>query len=244
MLLLRLVLFWCLWAVWTIFMGTAGLAGWPMLRGPRFTCIQRIWGRGTLQLLRHVVGLEYRLTGETHLLAAGQPILWASQHQSAWETVAFAALVPRLRFVIKRELLLIPFYGWYHRMARMIAVDRDGGMSALKEMVACVKDSLAEGYPVLIYPEGTRVPFGETRPLLPGVAALYTEVKMPVVPVVLDSGRVWPKGLWMRPGLVTVRILPPILPGLPRKAFQTQLAEQLQQPAVVAEHAARTEHHN
>jgi 1-acyl-sn-glycerol-3-phosphate acyltransferase len=224
--LLRLGLFWCLWALWTIVMGTAGLVGWPVLRGPRFTWIQRIWGRGTLWLLRWLIGLDYRLTGETALLHTG-PFLWASQHQSAWETLAFAALVPRLRFVIKRELLRIPFYGWYHRMAQMIAVDREGGMSALKEMVTKVKQSLAEGYPVLIYPEGTRVPFGEQRPLLPGVAALYTEVHVPVVPVVIDSGRFWPKGLRIQPGLITVRILPPIPPGLSRKAFQAQLAEQL-----------------
>ena len=228
--LLRLILFWCLWALWTIVLGTVGLVSWPVLRGPRLTVIQRVWGRGTLGLLRSVVGLDYRLTGETHLLRSGEALLWASQHQSAWETLAFAALVPRLRFVIKRELLRIPFYGWYHRMAKMIAVDRDGGMSALKDMVGKVKESLAEGYPVLIYPEGTRVPFGETRPLLPGIAALYTEVERPVVPVVLDSGRLWPKGLRIRPGRVTVRILPPIPPGLPRKAFQAELATRLQQP--------------
>ena len=220
----RVTVFWFAWALWTVIMGTAGLVAWPVLRGPRFMWIQRVWGRGTLGLLRRVVGLDFRLTGETHLLRERR-ILWASQHQSAWETLAFAALVPQLRFVIKKELLRIPFYGWYHRMARMIAIDRDGGMAALRDMVARVRESLADGHPVLIYPEGTRVPFGEQRPLLPGVAALYTEVDVPVVPVVLDSGRFWPKGLRIKPGMITVQILPPIPPGLPRKVFQARLVE-------------------
>jgi 1-acyl-sn-glycerol-3-phosphate acyltransferase len=226
MTVLRLVLFWLLWALCTIVLGTVALVLCPFQRGGRLMWVQRRWAQVTLWLVAQLVGLRFRLTGEVQLLhtAGRQPCLWASQHQSAWETLAFAALVPRLRFVIKRELLRIPFYGWYHRLAGMVAVDRDGGMAALRDMVAGVRRSLADGHPVLIYPEGTRVPWGEQRPLLPGVAALYTEAQVPVIPVTLDSGRFWPKGLNIRPGLITVTLHPPIPPGLPRKAFQAELA--------------------
>jgi 1-acyl-sn-glycerol-3-phosphate acyltransferase len=137
-------------------------------------------------------------------------------------------------FVLKRELLSIPLFGWYLRKVGMIAVDRAAGASALRNMARQASEAFAEGRSILIFPEGTRVPPGESRPYHPGVAALYTQLKVPVVPVALNSGLFWGRRSFVkRPGTVTVQFLPPIPPGLDRKAFMRELESRIEAAAMV-----------
>ena len=151
----------------------------------------RLWARGVMALLARLVGLRHQVRGSGHLPAG--PVVLAAKHQSAWDTVIFYLLFDGPVYVLKKELLAIPIAGWYLRRVGMVAVDRRGGASALKAMIAGVEAALADGRAVVIFPEGTRTAPGERRPYHPGVAALYTRLAAPVVPVALNSGLFWPR---------------------------------------------------
>jgi 1-acyl-sn-glycerol-3-phosphate acyltransferase len=131
--------------------------------------------------------------------------------------------------VIKRELGWIPAYGWYALKAGMIPVDRSAGASALKKMVAAAERALADGRPIVIFPEGTRTAIGVRRPYQPGVAALYRQLGVPLVPVAVNSGLFWTRRSWLRrPGRIVVDILPPIPPGRDRKSVMAALEESIE----------------
>lgn len=202
---------------WTVLLlpvgAIAGLCGPAAVRA-----VSRFWAQGALGLLGAIAGVRHRVVGREHLPAG--PVMLAIKHQSAWETIALNLVLRDPAFVLKQELTRIPVFGWLLRRAGMIAVDRDGGAAALRGMVAAARARLAEGRPIVIFPEGTRVPPGERRPYHPGVAALYGALDVPVVPVALDSGRFWPRrDMRMAGGTITLAFLPPIAPGLARRAF-------------------------
>ena len=186
-----------------------------------------IWVNGTLFLLRTICGLSHRVVGEANIPAGAALI--AAKHQSIWETLAFVAIFKRPIFIMKKELVSVPFYGWYLHRIGMIAIDRDGGTKAMRQMIAQTRDRLARGQHVIIFPEGTRTQPGEHRSFHPGVAALYRQLDQPVVPVALDSGLFWPgRTFSQRPGVITVEILPPIPPGLERRQFMARLEGDIQ----------------
>lgn len=221
---LRAALFNLAFALWTVVLGIACL---PVLLGPPRVVhrVGRLWVRGTLLLLRWIVGLEHEVRGR---LADG-PAIYACKHQSAWETLALTVLVPDCAFVLKRELYWVPLVGWYLARAGMIAVDRKAGMKALKALVEQGREVLADRRPIVIFPEGTRTAPGQTRPYHPGVAALYEQLGVDVVPVALNSGHFWPRRSFLkRPGRISVAFLEPIPAGLPRKAFMTRLSEAIE----------------
>src|SRR5690606_21388864 len=146
----------------------------------------------------------------------------AAKHQSAWDTMAFYWVLDDAAYVLKKELLSIPLYGWCARKARMIGVDRSGGAKALRAMVEQAQNCLAEGRPIVIFPEGTRTAPGRRSAYHPGIAALYTRLGVPVVPVALNSGLFWGRRSFIKqPGRIVVQFLPPIPPGLERRAFMT-----------------------
>ena len=159
------------------------------------------------------------------------PAILAAKHQSAWDTIVFYRVLDADPvYVLKRELTWIPILGWYLRRVGMVAVDRKGGAAALRRMTATAHAALAEGRRIVIFPEGTRTAPGARRPYHPGVAALYAATDVPVVPVALDSGRYWPRrGFLKRPGTITLRILPPLPPGLARKAFVAELEHRIEE---------------
>ncbi len=151
------------------------------------------------------------------------------KHQSAWDTLAVPVLFGDVGIVIKRELLWIPCYGWYARKAGMIPVDRGAGAAALRGMLGRARAVMAEGRPIVIFPEGTRTAVGTRRPYHPGVAALYTQLDLPVVPVALNSGLFWPRRSFLkRPGRIVVEALAPLPPGLERKAFLAELQSRIE----------------
>jgi 1-acyl-sn-glycerol-3-phosphate acyltransferase len=151
-------------------------------------------------------------------------VLVAAKHQSMFETIDFLLLLDRPAVVLKRELADLPGWGAIARQYGVIPVDREGGAAALRRMLKAAQAAVAAGRPILIFPEGTRVPMGEQPPLQPGFAGLYKSLAIPVVPVALDSGRVWPRRSFVkRPGIVTMRVGETIPPGLPRREVEERV---------------------
>lgn len=190
-----------------------------LLLPPRyFWPAARLWVRLTLLGLRLICGLESRLEGQKHLpQGAG---LVAAKHQSAWDTLIFALLLPAPAMVLKRELLHVPFFGWYLRHLNMIAIDRRRGAAALQDMLRQARARLAEGRQIVIFPEGTRTAPGVVGRYQSGIAALYKALAVPVTPVALNSGRYWGRRAFnKRPGTIRLQALPPIPAGLERARF-------------------------
>lgn len=201
----------------------------PLLLGPRAWVLGagRVWIKVSFWLLRFIIGLDYRERG-TENLPTG-PAIVAVKHQSAWETLYLSLALSHPAFILKRELTWIPLFGWYLRKVGMIAVDRSGKAAALKQMVRQAQDAFAQGRQVVIFPEGTRVAPGQHKPYQPGIAALYSQLKVPVVPVALNSGLFWGRKAFLkRPGTLTVQYLPTIPAGLDRKLFMKRLEEQIE----------------
>ena len=226
MTLLRSLFFNLAFYAWTAFLGIAAL---PMLLAPRARVMRfgRWWSRTVLDLARAIAGIDYELRGAEHL--PGGPAIIAMKHQSAWDTLGAPALFGDVAIVLKRELLWIPCYGWYARKAGMVPIDRGAGATALKAMVRRAREVVAERRPIVIFPEGTRTAVGAKRPYHPGVAALYTQLGLPVVPVAVNSGLFWPRRRFLkRPGRIIVEVLPPLPPGLDRKAFIAELQSRIE----------------
>ena len=152
------------------------------------------------------------------------PLLVSSKHQSLWETFALLPLLSDPAYIMKRELMWIPFFGWYAWKAGMIPVDRSKGSQALADMNACARRELARDRQIIIFPEGTRRPPGAEPRYKYGVAHLYAETGVPCLPVALNSGLFWPRRSLRRyPGTVRVEVLDPIPPGLGKDAFFERL---------------------
>ena len=187
----------------------------------------KFWSAFTMTALKWVVGLRWEVRGLENL--PNRPCIFASKHQSAWETGIFYQLVSDPSYILKKELLSIPFFGWYIARGGAIAIDRKAGASALKLMISGAQDRLARGQNVVIFPEGTRAAPGKPGTYHPGVAALYKGVDAPVVPVALNSGVFWPRRSFLkRPGCITIEFLPAIEPGLDRKAFMSELKARIE----------------
>lgn len=221
---LRSVAFGLAMALWTMLLGTVLL---PMLLAPRpvVRVLIRFWARTVLAMLRGICGIRWTCP-DTEALAAlcrGEAQLLAVKHQSAWETIIFLTLLPDPCYVLKQELLRIPFYGWFTARAGMIAIDRSGGGTAMKQMLTAAGRAVARGRTVIIFPEGTRLPPGRHGSIHPGVVALHRHLDVPIIPVAHDSGLYWQKGT-KRPGTIVLRVLPPILAGGDRRQTADRLA--------------------
>ncbi len=201
----------------------------PTLVMPRRAVIEmaRIWGRTTLWLLRNVcrIGVEWR--GLDKIPPGG--VLIAAKHQSIWETFALVTLLPDPTFIVKRELLWIPLFGWCIRRAGMIPIDRGNGKAALSAMLVHARKAIADGRQIVIFPEGTRRAPGAPPKYKSGVGHLYEAIGAPCVPIALNSGLFWPRRRFLRyPGTVLVEVLDPIPPGLDRDAFLAELERDLE----------------
>lgn len=178
-----------------------------------------LWADTLYWSARLIVGIDMRIEGEMPTGGA----LFAAKHQSIYETIALVRVLEAPAMVMKRELSEIPVWGWSARHYGMIVVDRAASASALRGMMKEARATLAGGRTVLIFPEGTRVDVGETPPLKSGLAGLYRMLGLPVVPIALDSGHVWPLKGPMRPGIVTVRFGEAIPTGLPRDELEARV---------------------
>ena len=154
-------------------------------------------------------------------------MLIAAKHMSMWDTLALNLVLGGPAFVLKRELLLVPFFGWYLWKAGMIAIDRSAGPSALRKMTAAARRAFARHRSVLIFPEGTRKKPGDTPDYKPGAAGLYGQLGVACVPVALNSGLFW-TGFVKKPGVILVEFLEPIPTGLKRPAFMDLLETRIE----------------
>lgn len=178
------------------------------------------WARWHRLCARLMLGIRTCIEGE---LPSGA-VLVAAKHQSMYETVEMLMLLDTPAVVLKRELADVPGWGWVARAYGVIPVDRAGGATALRRMLKAAREAAAAGRPIVIYPEGTRVRPGEQPLLQPGFAGLYRALDLPVIPVALDSGRLWPRGRFTkRPGVVTMRIGKAIPPGLSRAEIESRV---------------------
>jgi 1-acyl-sn-glycerol-3-phosphate acyltransferase len=196
-------------------------ASMPFGRGP-VRAIADAWARFHGWCVRVLLGIGTRIEGR---IPAG-PALVAAKHQSMFETLELITLLDTPAVVMKHELTQIPLWGRLTKRYGIIPIDRAGGAKALREMLRQAQAAIGEGRPIVIFPEGTRVPLGEKPPLQSGFAGLYRALNLPVIPLALDSGRVWPRhGFVKRSGTITLRFGEPIPPGLPRKEIEARVHE-------------------
>lgn len=194
----------------TPFYSLIALATFPLPPLTRYRIIS-YWARFMLFLARVICGIRYRVIGPERIPQT--PCIVLSKHQSAWETMAFQQIFPPQVWVLKRELLRIPFFGWGLAMTSPIAIDRSAGVDALKQTLTQGKDRLAKGFWIVIFPEGTRIPPGKKGKYQVGGAWLATHTGTPVVPVAHNAGEFWGRNAFLKfPGTITVSIGEPIDP--------------------------------
>lgn len=187
----------------------------------------RFWARFVLFGLRWIAGVKVEFRGLEHRPTGAA--LMAGKHQSMLDVIAPFAILPDNCFIMKKELMPLPFFGWFAWKTRMIAVDRSAHAKALKDMVKQARARHAEGRQILIFPEGTRAEVGAAPDYKPGIAALYRDLDVPCTPIATNSGQHWPAhGFRRHPGTVVYEFLPPVPAGLKRAEFMAQLEETLE----------------
>ncbi|MGB8842066.1 MAG: lysophospholipid acyltransferase family protein [Aliidongia sp.] len=193
---------------------------WAVWYSERWTDVLVAW-------LKVTVGLDHVIVGRENL--PSEPYIIAAKHQSAFDTLVLNRLAHDPAIVLKRELTLIPIFGWYLVRPGHIVVDRKAGASAVRKLIAQARSVVAEGRSIAIFPEGTRGPVGGSLPYQPGVAALYSQLGIPLVPVALDSGLFWRRNSFgKQPGRIVIEILPPINPGLDRRYVLGELERRIE----------------
>lgn len=241
MIFLRSLLFNVAFGLWTMAITLMALL---LLPAPRrwILAVGRWWAAGMVWLLRVLCGITHEVRGEL----PPAPAIVASKHQSSWDTLILPLLLRDPALVMKRELLFIPLLGICLWRAGHIPVDRKGGARSLRGMIKESRRAVQERRSIVIYPEGTRTTPGERRPYFPGVLALYTQLKLPVVPVALNSGCFWGRRQFLkRPGRIVIEFLEPLPAGAHRRdlvptleAVTEAASERLRQEAVAERFAA------
>ncbi|APG61506.1 1-acyl-sn-glycerol-3-phosphate acyltransferase [Sphingorhabdus lutea] len=181
--------------------------------------IVRGWSKYHLFIVRWILGIKLVVKGQ---LTPG-PVLYVVKHESMFETVDTLRFFDWPAVIAKKELFAIPLWGRAARSYGMIEADREGGAKALRRMMEAAKAAIAQGRPIILFPEGTRVKTGEMPPLQSGFAGLYKMLKLPVVPIALDSGKLMPRtGPWSS-GVLTYHICEMIPAGLPREEAEARV---------------------
>jgi 1-acyl-sn-glycerol-3-phosphate acyltransferase len=195
-----------------------GLAAGLLGEAPMRAMVQA-WAWSNHWAVRWILGIRVRVDGA---IPPG-PALIAVKHQSMFETVEMVLIARTPVIVLKRELAQLPLFGWMTRRYGIIPVDREAGAKALREMLTLGRKATDAGRPIIIYPEGTRVPPGERPELRPGFAGLYRGLGVPVVPVAMNSGHLWGPGRIKRPGVITFIVGEPIPSGLKRDEIERRV---------------------
>ena len=221
----RSVLFVALFYLWS---AAVAIGFTPLLLGPPRPILGmfRLWSSGILVLLR-ICGVRVEVRGRQHIPTGAA--LVAPKHQCMLDVFAQFSVLPATCFVMKQELMWIPWFGWYAARVRQIVIKREERAAALKKLVREAKQRFAEGRQVVIFPEGTRTAPGKGGEYKPGIAALYREIEVPVHPVATNSGVHWPAhGFLRKPGTIVFEYLEPIPPGLKRAEFMRLLQERIE----------------
>jgi 1-acyl-sn-glycerol-3-phosphate acyltransferase len=222
----RSLIYVALFYIWSVFWV---LLISPLMLAPRRWMVRswRVWAQVLMLLLRVVCDIRVELRGAQYIPRGAALI--ASKHQCMLDVFAQFAWLPDSCIVTKKELMWIPFFGWYAAKGRMIVVDRSGHATALRKMVAEAKERFADGRQLVIFPEGTRGEPGVPGDYKPGIAALYRELNVPVHPVATNAGVHWPAHGFKRwPGTIVYEYLEPIPPGLKRAEFMRILEERIE----------------
>ena len=211
---------------------TAGLAVLyiPLLALPRGILRSgiQLWARLLIWGMRVIGGVKLEIRGLEHL-PQGVPVLLAAKHQSMFDIVPAFACMPDPLFVMKRELMAIPVFGWHNRKHGSIVVDRQGQAQAMRKLIADARDRFKEPRQLLIFPEGTRRALGAPPDYKPGVAGLYRDLDVPCVPVATNTGaHISSSGIATSPGTVVYQVLEPIPAGLKRADFMRLLQERIE----------------
>jgi len=224
MAVIRSILFNILFYGATVLMSIIGL---PLLLLPVWFIkkYEHIWAGVLIFLLRHIMGIRHRITGPR---PEGQ-VIYAAKHQSAWETIVLYKEFGSPAPVLKRELIFLPLIGLYFLRVPSVPINRSAGRQALRQLIESARNIAATGSSILIFPQGTRVAPGASHPYHAGTFAIYQATGLPVVPVALNSGLVWPRqALFKKPGWIDVAYLDPIPPGLDRQMFMQRLEESIE----------------
>ncbi|MBF0144014.1 MAG: 1-acyl-sn-glycerol-3-phosphate acyltransferase [Magnetococcales bacterium] len=227
---LRSTLFFALLVVGVLFYASLIMATWPWSRLPLRQGLARSWSRYNRRILAATCHLDDEIIGLD--LLPKTPCIILSRHQSAWETLVYQAIFPGIIFAVKKELMLIPFFGWALKATGQIAVDRDRGVEALRRMRKDGEQRLGEGNSIVIFPEGTRTPPGAMGPFNPGGIGLALSAQVPIVPVAHNAGLFWRRRAFTKyPGTIRLRVGPPIptqgLTGADRKKLQDQVRQSI-----------------
>jgi len=184
--------------------------------------VPRFWARSSLKLQEWIAGTESRIEGMENL--PDGPFILAPKHQSFWDTIAFFPYLRDPVYILKRELMWIPFFGWYVGKMRMIPINRGSRSKALKQALEVARIRMAENRQLIIYPEGTRRAPGDEPAYKWGIVEIYAALGVPVVPVAHVAGLYWPRRRFLRyPGVLRAKFLPPIEPGLEKDEFMRRL---------------------
>ncbi len=206
--MLRSLIFLLLQLVLTPIFSTLAILTYPFAPLTRYRLISS-YARTMIWLLKVVCGIHHKVIGFENI--PKQPCVVLCKHQSAWETLALQVIFPPQAWVLKRELLWLPFFGWGLAMTSPIAINRSDGKGAVKQLLKQGKQRLVQGFFVVIFPEGTRIPFGERGKYKIGGALLATSAGVPVLPVAHNAGRLWGRNSFIKhPGLITMSIGAPI----------------------------------
>ncbi len=226
MITLRSLLF-TLWLYLSMPLFAVGLSPALLMPVPVALKVVRAWAKFVLFGLRHIAGVRVEVRGLEHRPKGAA--LVASKHQGMLDVVALLAILPEPCFVLKKELMPLPFFGWFAWKTKMIAVDREGHATALRDMTRQARARLAEGRQIIIFPEGTRTAPGEPGQYKPGVAAIYRDLEATCALVATNSGEHWPAHGFKRiPGKVVFEFLPPAPAGLKRGAFMTLIESRIE----------------
>jgi 1-acyl-sn-glycerol-3-phosphate acyltransferase len=207
---IRSTLFMIYAIIWSVLSAPLVVIAGPLLGGVWAYRFGRVWRLGTQWGVENLLGIRPQVIGRENMPAEACVIM--AKHQSAWETMTIQDCVPVVAFcvfVLKQELLKVPFVGWGLAAMKMISIDRNAGKNALDQVVTQGRERLKQGYYVIIFPEGTRVAPGEKRRYKPGGAYLATHVGCKVVPIAHNAGEFWPRQAFLKkPGTVTISIGP------------------------------------
>jgi len=213
MTLIRSTLFTLFLLVFTPIWSVLCMLAFPFLNPENRYRFIGLWNKVVIQVLKHLCGIHFEIRGMENIQAVlDQPVVVLSKHQSAYETIAYIALLPKqLCFVFKRELLWIPFFGWALALLKMIHINRASKETAALSVASQGRKRLSEGKWILMFPEGTRTPVGSHKPYRKGGARLASATGATVVPIAHNAGRFWPRNSFMKyPGTVIFSIGPAI----------------------------------
>lgn len=226
MITLRFWIFRLCFLSWNIVLAVGGL--W-ILAFPR-PYVQRFvhfYLGGIAFIMKYIGGTDFRVIGMENLPAT--PCIIAAKHLAPWETMVLPLLGRSPAIVLKKELMKLPLWGWYAAKYGNVPVDRSAGAKAMLQMLGEAKKVIKTGRDVMIFPQGTRLELGEWKPYKIGVAAMYSALNVPVLPVAINSGIFWSRnGKLRRTGTITVEFLPPLPAGLHRNEMITQLQNMIE----------------